>query len=50
MIPPAQHVTINGMPVAITTTRANGASGPIDVSVAVWIVSVELFAMPVTTS
>ena len=35
-VPPPQHVTINGMPVAITSTRANGTSGPLDVSVAVY--------------
>jgi len=35
-IPPPQHVTINGMPAAITSTRANGTSGPIDASVAVY--------------
>ena len=32
-IPPPQRVTINGMPAAITSTRVNGNSGPIDVSV-----------------
>jgi len=35
-VPPPQHVMINGMPAAITSTRANGTSGPIDVSVAVY--------------
>ena len=33
MVPPPQRVTINGMPAALTTTRINTASGPIDVSV-----------------
>jgi predicted Zn-dependent protease len=32
-IPPPQRVTINGMPAAITSTRVNTGSGPIDVSV-----------------
>jgi len=35
-MPQPQHVTINGMPAAVTTTRANGSSGPVDVSVAVY--------------
>lgn len=33
MIPPPQRVTINGMPAALTTTRINTASGPVDVSI-----------------
>lgn len=32
-IPPPQHVTINGMPAALTTTRAQTNSGVMDVSV-----------------
>jgi predicted Zn-dependent protease len=32
-IPPPQRVTINGMPAAITSTRIDTGSGPIDVSV-----------------
>jgi predicted Zn-dependent protease len=32
-IPPPQRTVINGMPAALTTTRFNGASGPVDVSV-----------------
>jgi len=32
-IPPPQRVTINGMPAAITSTRIDTSSGPIDVSV-----------------
>ena len=35
-VPPPQHVTINGMPAAITTVRANTSSGPKDVSVAAY--------------
>jgi predicted Zn-dependent protease len=35
-VPPPQHVTINGMPAAVTTARVNASSGPIDVSVAVY--------------
>jgi predicted Zn-dependent protease len=35
-VPPPQHVTINGMPAAITTARFNGQSGPIDASVAAY--------------
>jgi predicted Zn-dependent protease len=35
-VPPPQHVTINGMPAAIVSTRANGTSAPLDVSVAVY--------------
>ena len=33
MIPPPQRVTINGMPAALTTTRINTGSGPVDVSI-----------------
>ena len=33
-IPPPQRTTINGMPAAITTTRANTSSGVVDASVA----------------
>jgi predicted Zn-dependent protease len=36
LVPPPQHVTINGMSAAIVSTRANGTSGPLDVSVAVY--------------
>ncbi|MFL6830471.1 MAG: M48 family metalloprotease [Sphingomicrobium sp.] len=32
-IPPPQRTTINGMPAAFTTARANTSSGPVDVSV-----------------
>jgi len=35
-VPPPQHVTINGMPAAVTTARVNSSSGPIDASVAVY--------------
>jgi len=35
-VPPPQHVSINGMPAAITTARVNGSSGPLDVSVAAY--------------
>ena len=35
-IPPPQHVTINGMPAAITTARVNTDSGLIDASVAAY--------------
>jgi predicted Zn-dependent protease len=35
-VPPPQHVTINGMPAAITTARVNTDSGPIDASVAAY--------------
>lgn len=35
-VPPPQHVTINGMPAAITTARVNTGSGPIDASVAAY--------------
>jgi predicted Zn-dependent protease len=35
-VPQPQHVTINGMPAAVTTARANGSSGPVDVSVAAY--------------
>jgi predicted Zn-dependent protease len=35
-VPPPQHVTINGMPAAITTARVNADSGPIDASVAAY--------------
>ena len=35
-VPPPRRVTINGMPAAITTARANGSSGPVDVSVAAY--------------
>jgi predicted Zn-dependent protease len=35
-VPPPQHVTINGMPAAVTTARANTDSGPVDVSVAAY--------------
>ena len=33
VVPPPQHITINGMPAAFTTARFNGRSGPIDASV-----------------
>jgi len=32
-VPPPQRLTINGMPAALTSTRVNTSSGPIDVSV-----------------
>lgn len=32
-VPPPQHTVINGMPVAVTTTRVNTSSGVVDVSV-----------------
>lgn len=32
-VPPPQHISINGMPVAFTTARFNRQSGPIDASV-----------------
>src|SRR5213075_1671852 len=35
-VPPPQHVTINGMPAAITTARVNTNSGLIDASVAAY--------------
>ena len=35
-VPAPRHVTINGMPAAITTARANGSSGPVDVGVAAY--------------
>jgi predicted Zn-dependent protease len=35
-VPPPQHVTINGMPAAITTAHVNTATGPIDASVAAY--------------
>jgi predicted Zn-dependent protease len=35
-VPAPRHVTINGMQAAITTARANGSSGPVDVSVAAY--------------
>ncbi len=35
-VPPPRHVTINGMPAAVTTARFNGESGPIDASVAAY--------------
>lgn len=35
-VPPPQHVTINGMPAAITTARVNTDSGQIDASVAAY--------------
>lgn len=35
-VPPPQHVTINGMPAAVTTARVNTDSGPIDASVAAY--------------
>jgi predicted Zn-dependent protease len=35
-VPPPQHVTINGMPAAITTARINTSSGLIDASVAAY--------------
>src|SRR3954454_8859324 len=35
-VPPPQHVTINGMPAAITTAHVNTDSGPIDASVAAY--------------
>ncbi|MFL6758641.1 M48 family metalloprotease [Sphingomonas sp.] len=35
-VPPPQHVTINGMPAAITTARVNTDSGLIDASVAAY--------------
>ena len=35
-VPPPQHVTINGMPAAITTARINTNSGQIDASVAAY--------------
>ncbi|MEA3080205.1 MAG: hypothetical protein QOF05_1613 [Sphingomonadales bacterium] len=35
-VPPPRHVTINGMPAAITTTRVNTDSGQIDASVAAY--------------
>ena len=35
-VPPPQHLTINGMPAAITTARVNTSSGVIDASVAAY--------------
>jgi predicted Zn-dependent protease len=35
-VPPPQHVTINGMPAAVTTARVNTSSGVMDVSVAAY--------------
>jgi predicted Zn-dependent protease len=35
-VPPPQHVTINGMPAAITTAHVNTDTGPIDASVAAY--------------
>jgi predicted Zn-dependent protease len=35
-VPPPQHVTINGMPAAITTARVNTESGVLDASVAAY--------------
>jgi len=35
-VPQPQHVTINGMPAAVTTARVNTDSGPIDASVAAY--------------
>jgi predicted Zn-dependent protease len=35
-VQPPRHVTINGMPAAITTARVNASSGPIDLSVAAY--------------
>jgi predicted Zn-dependent protease len=35
-VPPPQHVTVNGMPAAITTARVNTDSGLIDASVAAY--------------
>jgi predicted Zn-dependent protease len=35
-VPPPQHVSINGMPAAITTAHVNTDSGPIDASVAAY--------------
>ena len=35
-VPPPQRTVINGMPAAVTTARANGSSGPVDVSVAAY--------------
>jgi predicted Zn-dependent protease len=35
-VPPPQHVTINGMPAAITTARVNTDSGVLDASVAAY--------------
>jgi predicted Zn-dependent protease len=35
-VPPPQHVTINGMPAAITTAHVNADSGPVDASVAAY--------------
>jgi len=35
-VPPPRRVTINGMPAAITTARANSSSGAVDVSVAAY--------------
>ena len=35
-VPLPQHLTINGMPAAITTAHVNAASGPIDASVAAY--------------
>jgi len=32
-VPPPRHLTINGMPAAVTTARVNTRSGPIDASV-----------------
>ena len=32
-VPPPQHITINGMPAALTSTRVNTSSGLVDVSV-----------------
>jgi predicted Zn-dependent protease len=35
-VPPPQHLTINGMPAAVTTARVNTTSGLVDVSVAAY--------------
>lgn len=35
-VPAPRRVTINGMPAAVTTARANSSSGPVDVSVAAY--------------
>jgi len=35
-VPPPQHLTINGMPAAVTTAHVNTDSGPIDASVAAY--------------
>jgi len=35
-VPPPQHLTINGMPAAVTTARVNTTSGTLDASVAAY--------------